>query len=208
MAKAVSIASAPLPPALPSRAKGAAELGNRGQAGWAGPGFESSLALGFVPVVADPDVDGERRIEAVGAAHLGADELTHGAELCLRYLEQELVVHLENQPRVSTFFAEAAVDRHHRHFDDVGVRALHDEVDRQALAEGAGLALRGTDLRDRAAATQQGGDVAVFTRLIDRALDEVLHVREAGEVRVDVRLRLVAVDAEVLRKPVRGDAVD
>src|SRR5262245_53359300 len=57
--------------------------------------------LGFGPVVADSDIDGERRVERVRAAHLLADELAHGRDLRLRHVEQELVVHLEHQPSTS-----------------------------------------------------------------------------------------------------------
>ena len=55
-------------------------------------------ALRFVPVVADADVDGQRRVERIGAAHLLADEIAHGRSLHLGDLEQELVVHLEDEP--------------------------------------------------------------------------------------------------------------
>src|SRR5262249_30770315 len=60
----------------------------------------------------------------------------------------------------------------------------------------------------RPPASEQARRVAVALRLLDRALDEVLHVREAREVRVDVLLRLLAWDLEVLREAERGDPVD
>src|SRR5206468_10228874 len=50
------------------------------------------LGLRFGPVVADADVDGERRVERIGADHLGADELAHSGDLGVGHLEQELVV--------------------------------------------------------------------------------------------------------------------
>ena len=69
-------------------------------------------------------------------------------------------------------------------------------------------AVRRADLRHRPAAAEQRRDVAVARRLLDRPRDEVLHVREAREVRVDVGLRLLARDLEVLREAERRDAVD
>ena len=69
-------------------------------------------------------------------------------------------------------------------------------------------AVRRADLRHRPAAAEQRRDVAVARRLLDRPRDEVLHVREAREVGVDVGLRLLARDLEVLREAERRDAVD
>src|SRR5439155_12883697 len=50
--------------------------------------------------------------------------------------------------------------------------------------------------------------IAVASRLLDRALDEILHIRKAGKIGVDVLLRLLARDLEVLREAEGGDAVD
>ena len=115
---------------------------------------------------------------------------------------------LEHEPGGAALVSQPFVDADHRHLDDVRIRALHDEVDREALAERAGLAVLRADLLDGAPAAEQRRDVAVLRRLLDRARDEVLHVREAREVRVDVLLRLLARDLEVLREPERGDPVD
>ena len=94
-----------------------------------------ALALRLAPVVAGADVDGQRRVELVGGAHLLADELFHRRQLRVRHLQQQLVVHLEDEPRTSPLLPQPVVDAHHRDLDDVRVRALHDEVDREALAE-------------------------------------------------------------------------
>src|SRR5581483_7325784 len=52
------------------------------------------LALRVGPVLADADVDRERRVELVGADHLRAHELLHRAHLGVRHFEEQLVVHL------------------------------------------------------------------------------------------------------------------
>src|SRR5947209_20039621 len=49
------------------------------------------------PVVADADVDGQRRIELVGARHLALDDLRRLLDLRLGRLEQQLVVDLEHE---------------------------------------------------------------------------------------------------------------
>ena len=45
------------------------------------------LRLGFVPVVAHADVDGERRIERIGTAHLLAQDVFDRRDLDVRGLE-------------------------------------------------------------------------------------------------------------------------
>src|SRR5438132_8595444 len=100
------------------------------------------------------------------------------------------------------------MDGDHRLLDDVRVRALHDEVDGQPFAERPRLPARRADLRRRAPPPEQAGRVTVPRRLLDRALDEVLDEREARQVGVDVRLRLLPRNLEVLREPEGRDAVD
>ena len=123
-------------------------------------------------------------------------------------LEQQLVVHLEDEPRASPLLAQPVVDPDHRDLDHVRRRSLHDRVDGEPLAERARLPVADADLGDRPAPAEQRRHVAVALGLLDRALDEVLHVREAREVGVDVLLRLLARDLEVLREAERRDAVD
>ena len=101
-----------------------------------------------------------------------------------------------------------SVNADHRHLDDVRVRPLHDEVDGEALAERAGLAVSGSDLRNGPAPPEQRRHVAVPRRLLDRPRDERPGLRETREIRVDVLLGLVARDLEVLRKTERRDPVD
>ena len=100
------------------------------------------------------------------------------------------------------------MDVDHRDLDDVRVRPLHHEVHGEPLAEGSSLPVRRADLRHRPSSPEQRRDVAVAFCLFDRAFDEVLHEWEAREIRVDVLLRLLTRNLEVLRQPVRGDAVD
>src|SRR5215204_5558871 len=52
------------------------------------------LAFCLAPVVSHADLHCQWWIERVRAAHLLADELLHGADLCLRNLQQQLVVNL------------------------------------------------------------------------------------------------------------------
>ena len=120
------------------------------------------------------------RVERVGAAHLLADEVAHGRGLHLRHLEQELVVHLENEPR------GAALLRSRRWMETIAAlitsaavpcmtkltasRSPNPRVWRfRAFSSGTG---RRRPRRRR---------VPVALGLLDRPLDEVLDVREARE---------------------------
>src|SRR6516165_10161074 len=58
-----------------------------------------SRSLRLQPVLADADVDGQRRIAIPHAAHLARDQLTRGVGLRRRPLEQQLVVDREDQAR-------------------------------------------------------------------------------------------------------------
>ncbi len=165
-------------------------------------------SLRRVPVLARAHVDDERRIERVGAGHLLAHEVPYRGHLLLGRLEQELVVYLEDEPGGAALVAQPPGDPHHGHLDHVGGGALHDRVHGEPLAQGARLAVRGSQLRDRSAATEQGANEAVPLGLLDRSGDEVLHVREAGEVGVDVGLGLLARNVQLVGEPERGDAVD
>ncbi len=61
----------------------------------------SASALRVGPGVAGADVNRERRVERIRRAHLLAHELLHHRRLCVGDLEQQLVVHLEDEPRAS-----------------------------------------------------------------------------------------------------------
>ena len=115
---------------------------------------------------------------------------------------------LQHQPRSPALGAQPFVDPDHRHLDHVCRCSLHDGVDGEPLAKRARLSVRGAELGDRPPAAEEGRHVAVGSRLRDRAADELLHAREAREVGVDVRLRLLARNLQVLGQPEGGDAVD
>src|SRR5690242_16355481 len=85
----------------------------------------------------------------------------------------------------------SAVASHHRELDDVRRRALDDGVDRQPLPQQPALALLGTELRYRPAATQQRVDEPVALGLGNRLVDERLDGRKALEVALDVKGRLI-----------------
>src|SRR4051794_20302271 len=90
--------------------------------------------LGGQPVLADADVDGERRIEVEGAAHRFLDQLRGGLHLVRWSLEEELVVDLEDQAGLEVRFLELLLGLDHRDLDDVRRGPLDRHVHREALA--------------------------------------------------------------------------
>ena len=170
----------------------------------------SSPSQSFAAFQSSPAPTSTTRGGSSGKApvHLLAHEVPHRGHLLLGRLEQELVVYLEDEPCGTALVAQPPGDAHHGHLDHVGGRALHDRVHGEPLAQRARLAVRGSQLRDRSAAAEQGANVAVLLGLLDGSGDEVLNVREAREVGVDVGLRLLPRYVELIGEPERGDAVD
>src|SRR5262249_54473278 len=95
--------------------------------------------LGVEPVRADADVDLERRIELCGATHCAPHQLGRVVHLPRGALEEELVVDLEDQARSHAGLPQRQLTADHRDLDDVGGRPLDHRVDRQPLAEPAGV---------------------------------------------------------------------
>ena len=93
------------------------------------------MLLRVGPVVANTNVDGERRIERERAAHLRAYEFLDRRDLVVGNLEQQFIVHRQDESGTSPFVAQALLNVDHRDLDDVGVRTLHHEVHGISLAE-------------------------------------------------------------------------
>ena len=104
--------------------------------------------------------------------------------------------------------AQAPVHADHRELDDVGGRALDHGVDREPLAERAHLPVRRAQLRDRPATAEHRHRVAALAGLVDRPRDPLRDPRHAPAVGVDVRLRLLAGDVELVGQAEARDAVD
>src|SRR5450756_102592 len=165
------------------------------------------LALGGHPVGAHAHLHFERRVHLVGAAHGVAQQGHALLDLGLGALEDELVVHLEDEPRAQLAPGELAAHRHHGHLDDVGGRALEHGVDRQALAQRAQAVVGGAQLRHGPAPPEQRGDVAIPRRLGDHAFAEFADLGVLGEVGVDERLGLLHRDVDLFRQAEGGEAV-
>ena len=133
----------------------------------------------------------------------------------LRRLEQQFVVHGEDHARAAAGDAPAAPRaRRSSPLEDVGGGALDRHVDGVALGGRADLAVAAV----QTPAPAGGGRTSSSrrrsrARVVERAVDEGAHAREAGEVGVDELLRLLARHADVLRQrerrlPVEQRVVD
>ena len=102
-----------LPVALPSagvdrRLQGDQAAGGGGQQHGQAPIHRRLRHFALEPVLADADVDLERRVELVGGAHLAPHQLGRVVHLPRRALEQQLVVDLEDQPGLDPGLAQRA----------------------------------------------------------------------------------------------------
>src|SRR5437660_9961624 len=88
---------------------------------------------GVVPGPTKADGDVERDVERVGSAHLPADQILDRLALPHRHLENELVVHLQEQPGAQAAVAQPTLHAEHRDLDDVRRTALDGRVERHAL---------------------------------------------------------------------------
>ena len=155
--------------------------------------------LGPRPVVADADVDRQRRVEVVGTAHLGPHELAHLRDLGLGDLEQN------SSCTWSTRRAPLPSSRSRCAMRIIAIlmtSAFEPCMTKLTAMRSPNPRVCRFDARISGhgpAPSEQRGHVAVGLRLFDRARDEILDVRETCEVGVDVALRLVTRDLEVLR---------
>ena len=110
----------------------------------------------------------------------------------LRRFEQQLVVNGEDHPRAAAGHGrQRGVDVDHRALQDVGGGALDREVDGDALGFAAHLPVAAVQVGHQPAPPEHRLDDAGLARLVEQVVDELRAPREAGEVGVDERLRLL-----------------
>ena len=125
-----------------------------------------------------------------------------------RTLDDELVVHLQQELCLQSFGAHARVHAHHGSLDDIRRRALNGHIERHALAKAAEVEIRRSQLRQVAPAAEKRRDVTVGLRLLDNALHIVAHAVVLGKIAVHIRLGLALKHADILREAEGRNAVD
>ena len=115
---------------------------------------------------------------------------------------------LQDQPGLAPGLGQGPLAAHHRHLDDVGRGALDHRVDREALAQPAGVGVARAQLGDRPATPHQGRHVALLLGSLDDLLAEGADGGEALQVAGDEFLALFAGDVEPVGEAEAGQPVD
>src|SRR5919204_1964589 len=161
----------------------------------------------LVPVRADADIDHHRHRELVGGHHLLARGRHDAVLLFARRLEDELVVHLQDDARAQSVTTETIAHADHADLHDVGCGALDRHVDRHALRGPAHRPVGRGDVGDVAAAAHECFDVAALDRALLRLEPVAANARVRLEVVLDEVVRLFARDAQPPREPEVAHAV-
>ena len=107
-----------------------------------------------------------------------------------RHLDDQFVMHLQEQLCARHLLCQSVMDVNHRQLDEVGGGALNGRIHGNALAGCLHHFVLGVQLRDIAAASQHGADVAAFLRIFHHSLQKGGNLREGAEVVLDILLRL------------------
>src|SRR6185503_2890348 len=161
---------------------------------------EACLSLGIDPILSHTDSYDQWDAQIGDPLHLAFYKSSGIRPFTFRYLEYQLVVHLEQHLRPHPRLLEGGMDADHRDFDEVGGRSLQRRVGRRALAEGADIEVPVAELRDVPPPTEQRLDEPAVARFLDRAIEPRAHAGKALEVALDERLRLLERDPQLARQ--------
>ena len=134
--------------------------------------------------------------------------MADGLNLVFAHFQHQFVVDLHDHTGVQRAVVKPLGDLDHGALDDIGSGALHRCVDRGALGSLAHGLVLGMNFRQVQAATEQGFDVALLAGLLAGAFHIAQHARVAGEVAVNVSLRLLAIDTDLFGQTKGTHAVD
>ena len=127
-----------------------------------------------------------------GVLHFFEDNLLYTLLLVRIDAEVEFVVYLKNHLRTNALCLEAVKDVYHSDFDDVCSCALNGGIDGVALSKTAYGAVGRTDVRQLAAAAEEGSDVPLLASLLLGLFHVVVYLWEGLKEAVDELTGLVA----------------
>src|SRR5713101_3812099 len=142
------------------------------------------------------------------AFHFFLNQLFQLGAFFYRSLKEQLVMHLQDHFGVKLFFRQAPVDADHRQLDQIGGGALQRRIERGTLGKVAELHLRRIDFRNRADSSEQSPRHAGLARLGKNIVQVLLHAAIAREIGVDEFRGFLLLDAQLLREPEWGKAVN
>ncbi len=151
------------------------------------------------------DLEGDPQVESLthDADCEGADLL----DLVERYLEDDLVVDLEDDAALQPLVFERLVEPADGHLEDVGGQALDTGVHRLPLPRLSDLTVAGRQFGDLATPAEEGLGVAPLTGLGHGAVHVGAHRGERLEIGVEDLDGFCYGNVEALGKPVRRHAV-
>ena len=109
-------------------------------------------------------------------------------------------MHLENQSALQTVSQQAVADAYHGDLDDIRGGALNRGIHGDTLTERAHIEVLALQLGQRAAAAEQGRNVALLPAGLLDVLHIFLHARIGVKVGFDKLARLFARHADILRE--------
>ena len=151
------------------------------------------------PCPADTGLRYQRHRERRCGLHYLASELGQRRCLILRRFEQQLIVDLQQQARPKPRGGECRGQPHHRALDDVRRSPLQRRIDRLTFGLGAVRRVLVGNARHPAAPAEWAGDIALFPRLLLRALHVGANARIPLKIPVDIDARLAGSDAKLTR---------
>ena len=141
--------------------------------------------VGFEPVLAPAAIGNQWYTERIGVLHLLNDDALHLFFLVGIDREVQFVVHLQDHLRTDAFLAETLEDANHRHFDDIGRRALNGCIDGVAFSEVANGGVARVDVGQIATAVEHRLGIAALAGQLLRLLHVVVNTWEGLEETID-----------------------
>ena len=132
--------------------------------------------------------------------HLLREKGRHLLALRYRALDDQLVVYLQDKPRLQLLLAKRFVYVDHRELDDIRRRALNGRVERDALAKRTDVEIAALELRKIAPAPKHRRYKAILLRLRNDIFHVLPHARVILKVVFDIRLCFLPRHADIFGK--------
>ena len=140
--------------------------------------------------------------------HLLGQKRCHLLALFDRALDNQLVVYLQDEPRLKLLLAKRLVHMNHRELDDIRRRALNGRIERDALAERTDVEIAALELGEIASSSKHRRHKAVPLRLRNDIFHVLPHARVILKIVFDIRLCFLPRHADILGKGKLRNTVD
>ena len=117
-------------------------------------------------------------------------------------------MHLHNDAGTALILIEPLVHGQHREFDEIRCRSLHRCIDRGTLCRLPARVVAGADIGEEKTAAENGFHKAVLTHLGSYLVHEGTDTRIPLKIKIDIFLRLTALNPQLAGKAKRRHAVN